>query len=428
MAEATTDSTAAEAGGAPVDTPQVDGPIEKAGGDSYTSFDDFEAHEAFEERAADVEAQSEVKKEAKKEAIKGKPADEKQAEEKKPDEPDEKDEDASEDDEELAAKEEKEPTEKEKEAQEKEDSTPAKELEFKVGDQTVKLREDAVIQVKVDGEHQDVTVAELRDSWSGHNAVNKRFNMLNEATQGFRLEQNNFKREREALDNHINEIHELAQSDPETAILKAVELIGGDPDRFMEDLKTRHQEEMAKLEGMSEVERVEYRAQQQAEIYKKRAETLKQQAEARERTDKLQTSISELTSKHGIDDSTFDDYAEQLIELKNQGRINQELSPEFIVQQILTDRKFNSVEGILKEIDDELAGNQGIVRELVNISLQNPNWTDEDLRSVIVDAYGDRAKAQIVSQRQKKHEPRKPTVGQVTGSPQHEDLFNFDQL
>lgn len=394
----------------------TDGHVVKAGGDSATSFDEFEALESYSHRKAEVKAKEELKEEKIKKEVKKeveKPS-KKQAKGKK------------EEDSEEAEKPETEEVraESDTEADASEEMS-VKELEFKVGDKSVKLREDAQIAVKVDGKEQMVTLSDLRNSWSGHEAVKKRFDEYNQAKQSFTLEKNNFVKERQQLDDRINEIHTLASADPEAAILRAVELIGGDSEKFLQELRENYQREQDELAQMSEAERAEYLGNKKAEVHKKRFETLQKQIQAKEKQTALNLQIEALQKKYEVDGETFDKYAEELIDLKNRGQIKSELTPEFVMETILTDRRYDMVEGILGEIDPDLSKNSAIVDELVKIGTTNPEFTNDDMRAIIFDAYGDQAKAQIVNKKLKANKQAKPSVSR---SPQSEEIFNFDQL
>lgn len=395
----------------------TDGAVVKAGGDSATSFDDFEAIESYQER----KVKAEVKEEIKEEKLKAEVKKELKGKSDKKDKPKEESEDSA-----LETEEEKPLAAKAKGKEEpKEEAPPAKELEFTVDGKQVKLKEDAKIKVKVDGEEQEVTIADLRNSWSGHQAVKKRFDQFNQEKQSYIKEKTSFVRERQQLDDHINEIHSLAAADPEAAVLKAVELIGGDPNLFIEDLKTKYQEEQSRLANMSEAERAQYYGEKKAELFRKKAETLEKQIQSKEHQAQLDLQIKALQKEYTVDDDTFDQYADELIKLKNQGKINRQITPEYIVETILTDRRYDAVEGILGEIDGDLSKNQAILDDLVMIATQNPDFSMDDMRAIIFDAYGDKAKAQIVNARMRKSGTKKPTT---TSSPQNEDVFNFEQL
>ena len=246
-----------------------------------------------------------------------------------------------------------------------------------------------------------------------------RFAQLNQEKQQYLSE-------KKTIDAHFAEVDRLAEKDPVAAVQKAIELRGGDPKAFMDKLFTNIKEEVEKIQGMTPEEVRAYQAEKKANMLEQSVKQQEEQRRVTQQNAEINTKISELCGTHEIDDGTFDSVAEELLNLHENGKINQKITPDLVVEVILDDRRYEMAGEILGSIDKTLAGDKAIQDELVRIARNNPDYTKDDLQQIAIQAFGDQGDKEELSEKLSKSNSkvteRKPI------QPQNEDPWNFDQL
>lgn len=402
---------------APTDTPQSEGHISVDAGGSAVSFDELESLDATHQESIKTEAKIEAQKEVLKDEIKTKDAGKEAKAEAKTAEPDKTQRKDKETESGAEAKEAggEQTTEPEGDTEGTGKNKQGRAYKTTIDGKEVSLTPDTVFKHKVDGELQDITLQDALNSFSGHKAIDRRFSELN-------VEKQNFLAEKTNVDDNINKIFSLAnENKPKEALFTFFEGLGVDPTQAMGTLRDQMMEEATKLAGMSEPERIAYNSEQQAETLKTQLESYKAQEQTRVQQTELQTSIVTLQEKHSVDDETFNGIAEELLSLKEQGKISQQITPELIVEVAISDRNTNQATKLLTEINPDIAVQDNV--DKITRMLQSGMSVD-DIKEWASVKWGQSSPAEVLSEKVRQTE----TNETVAKDPMNEDVWGFDQL
>jgi len=376
------------------------------------SFDQLESLEF----AQDNKAKADVKAEAEKEVAKEKAKEDLEAEKKEEKPEADKEQSSEQDDDEKAVDEAKEEKAEDKESVRARERT-TKAYKVELDGKPVKLPADLKLKHKVDGEDVEVTLQDALNKWSGHEAVDRRFAHLN-------TERQKFVEQQRAVDNTINNIFELAQAGkPKEALLGFFQSLGVEPVQAMGTLQKQLMDEAQKLAGMSEAEREAYEAKQEAQTYKTQYESVmgQQRAEAQQR--ELSGQITQLQQAHNVNDETFDRVAEELLALKADGRIDQQITPELIIQTAVYDRQMDEAEQLLESINPDVLLEQNIDQV---VQMMQAGVGIDDIRQFAHTKWGETNPAEVLSKKVQKTSGSDAVTTPV--NPAKADVWSFDQI
>jgi len=390
-------------------------------GGSFTSFDDLEGLEAHAEKKAEDEIKAEAAKEKIKEDLKH---EETKSDEEKGKEP-EKQGKGTEKEEEVKAEGKEDTTGKEPEKEataEESKNEKVRTIKATGSDgKELELKSDTVFKAKVDGKEEEVNLQDALNSWSGHKAVDRRFNELN-------LEKKNFLEERKLVDDNVNEIFRLANEGKEQeALFKFFDSLGVDPLQAMGNLRDTFIEEAEKLSQMTPEERASHEANLKAERLEKRVEAYESQEQKRASQAELEHSIKDVATKHSIEEGKFFDVAEELLALKAEGKIAQEVTPELVAQVVLNDRNISKATELLESINQDVAVEDNI--QTIVRMLQS-GMSDEDIRVFASSKWGESNPAQTLAKKVQKNSAvtEEHRADNKPRDPQNDDVWSFDQV
>lgn len=359
----------------------VDGVIEVSG--SPPSFDDFERIEKTREEVKESKKapqEKEPKKEIKKDETEVKK--EKVAEEGR------KTEDDGESD--------KENTE---EKQEGASETKSKILKAKLGDKEIDLTGEETIDVKVNGEIQQVKISELRNNYAGKVGWDKKFTELDKKSKA---DLQKLQHEKESLYKPLQQFEKLVQEGKAgDAILHLVDFVGQDSYAFRKNLveamtpivKARLEMSPGQLEAYEAKMEVEHLRQKEKSVLE-RSKREQTQKELAQRTAKLQETYS-------ISDDDFRSSAEKYKELLTRdGKFSQETyNPESVAQFYLATKASEKLFNTISKIDRTLEQDSHLIQEAMKLLMEAPDLTENDLREIILEYRGVNEKLKVATQK-----------------------------
>lgn len=388
-------------------------------GSSGITFDELESVDA----AKKVEAKREAKKEVEKEKAKDELTD-KKTETKKADKKDKPDTDKSRDEKtEVEAKETKEEAETTEETAE--NSQKVRTYRTKSGEETIAIRSDAKFKVKVDGKEEEITLADALTDYSGRASIQKRLGELGN-------EKGKFLAEQKQRDYHIKEITShfdegVKSGNFNKAIARFAEAIGADPQQAVtafSEATFKMAQTLAQLpEEQRSAQWMQMQAEQYKSLYQDRETRLRQ---AQQRTE-LDEQISKLTQENGITDEQFDKVAEELLSLKESGKIKDTITPEMIIRLAKYDQKVATAKGMIGKVNQELMTDSQAIEKV--ISLLDANLTEEEVFEFVTAKYGDKSKsaAEIINDKLRKTKALDKEISKAK-TPQNEDMWSFDHV
>lgn len=384
-------------------TANVQEPIAKAGGESFTSFDELTNVQNFTERKQELKSKDEG----------GQNGKEKSKEKNKEEVLDKKAQSETTNNKNKIAKE-------EKQTEPKDEVTPQiKTIKLKNGDQEVSLRHDTKVPVKVDGQILEVPVEDLVKNYSGTKAVEERFKTYSQ-------EKYKFDQERKEVEGFVKDVFEASKSNPIEGLLIAAQRMGLDPVQYRINLMDALAEQAMTWSQMSEQDRALYKYQQENAQLKSQHEKIKSQQMLEKETKELDLKVKEFENKLGVTREDFAKHYHELAKLQKDGKFNKEITPELVADYISDMKKVGQARDILKEIDPSLGTNKDALDSLVEIMYDYPKLGVEDLKGIAKEYYGKVKPAQKITEKLSKGKPdlvepkRKINAGQ--------DLLSFDEL
>ena len=172
-------------------------------------------------------------------------------------------------------------------------------------------------------------------------------------------------------------------------------------------------------EALSQPSETDYK-----DYYNREQEAKKTEAELYE----LNSRAERVQQSHGVDDETFIRVGEELLTLKEQGRITEVITPEMITQVAANDMKVAKAQDFLSQVNDDLPRNREAVEKVV--ALVNANFSDEEVLAFVAKNYGPTTNAEPQDDLSKKINKTLGDDGVIAknSSPQNDNVWNFDQM
>jgi hypothetical protein len=251
---------------------------------------------------------------------------------------------------------------------------------FKVGEEVRDLPGDAVIEVPVDGKNEEVTLEDLRSSYSGKQYYTRKLGELGKKEDAHNKQVS-------SLNDMSTKLLKQAKDDPEAAWDFLAELTGQDPVEIKGNL-FREQVKMARqlanltdeqVEGILKEKTLDWRDRK----LKRREESDKEAVTRREK----EATLTSVREKYGLDEGRYD-HASKLAGqyLKSQGQEREPTSEEVVY----TDR-FLMAERVIKETVPELVNHgkfRDIFNDVVSDLVRTPSMTPEQLGKALRATFG----------------------------------------
>ena len=278
--------------------------------------------------------------------------------------------------------------EKEEEEDEEDDSEDkdedSEEEEETEEDDEVSEDADGVFKVKVDGEEVEVTLQDLKNSFSGHKAVEKRFAEFSREKRKFNREMEKANQElnavKEDLANHLNTITTILddpRKNPLEALYYLVDLKGGNVVEYEKKLMSNLGELFEQFSEMDEVEKELFWTKKEKDFLQRRKETNYSRSEQEQANRNSQAQLEELWETHGVTEDDFYDARDELVEM---GYDVNEIKPENVVKFIELKPLYDQANSIASDYADELGDDYDeFVDHVAKAVTDFPNLSDEDI-------------------------------------------------
>jgi hypothetical protein len=311
----------------------------------------------------------------------------------------------------------------------------AKKIGFKAGDQSVELLEDAVTDWKVDGKPVKVPLKELLQNYSGKVAWEKRFQEVSETRKTLAEQAMQFEQQRGRHSALINDMHKATKEGRTfDAISSMIQMTGAkiDAREYVKGLRDALIQQAQQLAGMSPEQRQVHEHKEEIEYLKSQGSRLQQQRESEQAQVAFQSRVANAIS--GVN-STVEEYVstkdwleQNAPKLLGDKWNAQQLTPEFVANQIRDVRDYRTAKEALEAVDPSLVKSEITWKQAVDMLRANPDWTAEDLQ----DVYRESTK-QKRSQRISNKIAKSPTATTATASTarpkkaHRDDWSSFDE-
>jgi len=270
---------------------------------------------------------------------------------------------------------------------------------------------EGLIEVKVDGELQKVSLDELKSNYAGKVAWDKRFSEVDK-------ERKQVLSERDALQNDINAVNqyvsELGNKMRNVSMLEGLYEIGSlnniGPHAIKKAIIDELLPEINKMMDMPE-DMINLEYQKQELQYQKNLQMQEQQRfQAQQAQRELQQKVESLMENANVSSEEYQEAQSFLNARKNE--LGQEVTPELVVDYAIFAKAESRADNLLNSFENGThAGNDEVMNGVIDMILQYPEFTDEDVMDVIQDALS--SAKQDVAQKQveeviNKKSPSKP--------------------
>jgi hypothetical protein len=295
-----------------------------------------------------------------------------------------------------------------------------KPIKISYGEETLELLPTSEVPVKVDGKEGTATLQDLRDNYSGKVVWDKKFNELNTQAQEMKREQRKFQEEKQFVDERINKFYDLSSEDPIKAFDFLCEISGKDPVEFQQTFRDNLVKQFESYYNMGELDRKEFDLSQRERYFEQKRQSQQQRTEQDTASKQEQAQLQNVLETFGIDEDTFYDVKDDLVKAAP----NEQVSAEHVIRY----QRALMAQNIVKEVRPDKADDAKILGELATVLVQNPHFTDKDLREIVSEIWKDEpsqankdlSKKVLKTQAQQR-------VGQVATKPKG-DVWSFDQV
>lgn len=323
---------------------------------------------------------------------------------------------------------------------------PPKAYKVKVGDQSVDIQGDTPLKVTVDGKPQDVPLQELINNYAGKTNWDKRYQDLATERKAFGEERQGLESDKTQLRNTVTHIYKtfVEENNPQAAIESLAEALGETKpfeiwSKFRDQVFDSHKDSfisMMKELGAEHPEKVwDYFKEKgikardvEAEnaYYKRRDERTKVEAQAKADYTDIKGRLDKIATDHKTDLASLSKVYQELLATKKYKP--EDITPEFVgdVYRQLNIR--DGVATILDSMGQDVENKEVAFKELREAWYRNPELTQEDIKEIAHEVYGNKT-AKSLSRKVKKQEPSRTTTGKpATNRNSQEDAVTFDDL
>lgn len=288
------------------------------------------------------------------------------------------------------------------------------------GGKPYELPSDVMIEVTVDGKKQSVSIDDLRNQYSGKMGWDKKFSELDRERKGF-------SKEREEIVTEISTFFSLSQTDPKKAIYYLAERSGQNPHEFFSQMRNGLVPEIQRWGQLTPEQREVENLKEQNAFLQSKTQSEQSRRTAQESLQALDTKVTEVSTKLGIDRNTFKSVYEEIVAT---GKVApDQITPEYVADYYKVTQSFNKAEAALESISPELKSNREAVQALVSVIEGNPDFTAEDIAEIARSTIGAQVAAKSVNRKIQKNSSgaASPKSNSRPKNPNNEPV-NFDDL
>jgi hypothetical protein len=229
--------------------------------------------------------------------------------------------------------------------------------------------------VKVDGEEEKVSLQDLKNSYSGKKAVDRRFSDLN-------VEKTQFNAEKDEVIGKITKFAQAANAgNTIEAIQHLADLAGQDALELQKNLRSQAIEIAKKYVEMSPEQQNLFDIQQENNYYKEREAMNNQQLEVRDQQDNLESRISDMQRKHNISDKELVEVYDDLAKSSDA-----EIKVADIESHYFSRQSQSKASDLLNQVDPNSV-TENNVKDVSDFILQNPNVSEAEVLDIIKEAF-----------------------------------------
>ncbi len=272
------------------------------------------------------------------------------------------------------------------------------------------MDDDAVLSVKVDGEMQEISLKEFKSGISGQKALSQKWSEVD------RVHKQNQKDIKDVND-YVNTFSSKMK---EGDALAAMEYLGSFSGMGGHQIKASLIKAlMPDIERMgimsqSEID-LEYQTADNSFLKEQREQDLVKQDE-RQASENLNRLVTETRNSLSIEDNEWNDAIDYLDKHLDK---DQAITPELVGEYVQFERAGSQAEVLLKDVEGENLFNDVNMDALQQVILDNPNFTEEDLKEVVAESFK-MAKNNAVEEKIGKQAVTKKVSGKQTKSEEQE--------
>jgi hypothetical protein len=265
------------------------------------------------------------------------------------------------------------------------------------GDSELDVPAGGEIEVMVKGEPVKVPLQDLINDYSGGTNWNKKFSELN-------TERKEFESNRQLLHDTVDTMYSqlIEQKDWKAMITTVAESFGANPFEVIREVRSQVLD--PDVNDLSEDDLRTKEAAEEAEYWRTRLERDKQKAENSQRAETARKRLDEIATEYGMTDEDIVTAYDSLLESgKSKEEIENDIS--LIGKKHQEGMRAGQISTILKEVSPDLDGEALAETEQLLISeLGATDFTEDDLREIIVEVYGSKAQKSILKKVKKGQE------------------------
>lgn len=264
----------------------------------------------------------------------------------------------------------------------------------KQGEDSINLKPDGLLKVKVDGKEVDVKVQDLVDNYSGKTNWSKKYQDLAE--------------DKKAMQDSINTLYDrlVKQGDALGAIEVLAEALGADPLTTRKQIKTTLVKQLQEFASLSPEEQRLRELQEELSWHKQQKESERALGEVKAKQAALKSQLDKVQETYGLSTEQLVATYEELRAL-DVAEADLEKNPDLIGQYHKAKQTRAGIEDILKEAEAEFETEPAkldAIERLTKVMQLYPDMTLTELRDYALEAYGSKA-AKNLSRKLKKTQP-----------------------
>ena len=236
--------------------------------------------------------------------------------------------------------------------------------------------------IKIDGQDQFVSLAELGNDYSGQKAISQKFNEIQQ-------ERTQHQNEVAEVNGYINTFGEkMKEGDSLSAMQYMGEFAGIAPYQVKRQLIEQLRPEIEKMYEMSAPELQAQYTQEENEYLKQSLESERESSSAQQANVALQEEITSTRETHGIEDTEWDQAISYLQEHEAQLRAdnpNLVMDAAYVADTVMDVRAYAKAESALSAANVDLSdeSNSEIMSYLQDVAYRNPDFDNNDLVELV---------------------------------------------
>lgn len=248
---------------------------------------------------------------------------------------------------------------------------------------------DATIKVKVDGKGEKVTIAELRDAYSGQKAWDKKFQELDAEKSRTSAKEQELTKVQAVIKSTLGEVSAgvkealAGNKNPMEAVNKIIDLLQLDSYDFNKALFDSLSEELVALDQMDEYERKAYWLEKKNNHLQQRHSSFEEKMkESKTQADRL-AHIDRIREAHGVSE---EDFVSAYTQLSQMGKT---VNPEQVVTYAANLPFVTQAEELLTPYEDQLSDSEfeDMMARVAHTMKINRGVTKEDMATWLAENY-----------------------------------------